>query len=68
MNRAVFLSIALASLALSMIATNAAGNTSNVQIAVGSTCDQQIWPVFSNDCLLTIKGEKSERKFRVISY
>ncbi len=73
MSRAILLSIALVAISLSVIATkaavkNAIPQIAGPQIAERISCEQQIWPTFSKDCLLTIRGEKAEREFRVVSF
>lgn len=71
MTKAIILSMALSAILMSLIASSAAKaykteEISTKEIAVVSTCAQQIWPSFTQDCLLTIQGQKSNRKFRIV--
>lgn len=68
MTKALLLSMALSAISLSVIASSAAKSNKTEEIAAVSTCGQQIWPTFSQNCLLTIQGQKSNRKFRVVTY
>ena len=68
MTRAIILTMALGALAISVIASNAANTSETGPIVNENSCDRQIWPNFSEGCLLTIQGKKSDRKFRQISF
>lgn len=67
MNKAIFVTISLVAFVLSVFASNAAVTNQNRVETAKSSCEQQAWPRFSQDCLMSINGEKSERQFRMIS-
>ena len=52
------------------VAANAQGpvNTEHKALtAAGTTdCERAVWPAYGQGCLLTIDGDKSDRKFRVV--
>ncbi len=68
MVKSIILTFAIAALVLSAIASRAAITYKSPEISAPATCEQQAWPNFSENCLLTISGEKSDRKFRVVNY
>ncbi len=68
MVKSVIFTFAIAALALSAIASRAAITYKTPEIAAPTTCEKQAWPNFSDNCLLTISGDKSDRKFRVVIY
>jgi len=68
MGKTIILTFAITTLALSAIASRAAITYGASKKIILTACEKQIWPNFSDNCLLTIAGEKSERKFRIVSY
>ncbi len=68
MTKAIILSMALSAISLSLIASSAAKTGKTEEVAAAFACSQQIWPNFSQGCLLTIQGQKSDRTFRVVTF
>ncbi len=66
MTKATILTATIAAVALSVMASQAAVQTTSAA-ALKSACETQIWPNISSDCLLTISGEKADLTVRVVT-